>query len=164
MQALHSVTTGKPMCGSAGRRYGVPGWPATSGGWTMASAYLGPVDPVEAAGSGGCGGGRKLSEGAGGLTQARVPCCPTRSPVRESRTQPRTARSWPFRATHHLGSTTWGTVSGRWGTWLQHLRAPAERSQGRELAEKRPEQAGARRGGSRPPHLLEPLDVGTAEL
>lgn len=37
------------------------------------------------------------------------------------------ARSQPFRATYRPGSTTWETVFGMSGTWLQHLQAPGEK-------------------------------------
>lgn len=49
----------------------------------------------------------------------------------------------PLGATHHRGSTTWGTVSGTSGTWLQHLRAPGKRGRGQGWRPPEPGQAGA---------------------
>lgn len=144
---------------------GDTGCPGASIGWSrMASAHLGPVDPVEAAGSGGCGGDCELAEDAGSPVQAQVFCCSNPAPPREGSMWPRNARSWPFRATHRPESTTLGTVSGMSGTWLQHLQGPAERSKGQDWVRTELGVGGNGTGQAPAPHLLEPLNVGAAEL
>lgn len=153
------------MEGQANER-GDAGCPGASCGWSRSvRAHLGPVDPVEAAGSGGCGGDHELAEDAGSPVRAQVFCCPTPAPPREGdSTCPRNARSWPFRVTHHPESTTWRTVSGMSGTWLQHLQGPAERSKGQGWVRTEPGVGGNSTGQASAPHLLKPLNVGAAEL
>lgn len=126
--------------------------PGTSCRWSRtASAHLGPVDPVETAGSGGYGGEVSWLRMQEALVWAQVFCCPNPGPPREGgRTRPGTARVGPFRATHRPESTTWGTVSGMSGTWLQHLQAPVERSKGRGWVETEPGAGESSTGQARP--------------
>lgn len=117
------------------------------------SAHLSPVDPVETAGSGGCGGHSELAENAGGPCPGPGLLLPQpRTPQGGGRTWPRTARIWLFRATHHPGSTTWGTVSRMSGTWLQHLLAPVERSKGQGWVRTEPGAHGSSTGQAPVPH------------
>lgn len=63
----------------------------------------------------------------GPLSRPRSSAAPTQDPPGRRQDVDWGCQEPALRATYRPGSTTWGTVFGMSGTWLQHLRAPGEK-------------------------------------